>query len=245
MLENKIAVVTGGTRGIGRAIAIGLASAGAFVAFTGRDEAAAAESSKAIKDAGGASSFHKVDAADPDGIKEFVDSLVVDRGAVDILVNNAGITRDGLVIRMREEDWDSVLTTNLKGAFFFSQAVSRHMMKARSGSIINISSVVGLKGNPGQANYAASKAGLIGLTKSLAKELATRNVRVNAVAPGYIETEMTGSLSEELRERVLQMIPMGRYGAAEEVAEAVLFLASGMSRYITGQVIVVDGGMVM
>lgn len=245
MLDNAIAVVTGGTKGIGRAIVGKLAESGALVIFTGRDEAAAEET---IAHAGAAPErvlFKKVDMADTEQVRAFFDSVIKEHGRIDVLVNNAGVTKDTLVMRMREEDWDAVINLNLKSTFICCQAVTRQMMKQRSGSIINISSVIGLGGNAGQANYAASKAGIIGLTKSLAKELGPRGVRANAVAPGFIETEMTAVLSEELRDKVLQGIPLGRLGKPDEIADVVRFLASDDSRYMTGQVMVVDGGLVM
>ncbi|MHB0975907.1 MAG: 3-oxoacyl-[acyl-carrier-protein] reductase [Candidatus Aquicultorales bacterium] len=245
MLQNKVAVVTGGTRGIGRATALSLGGAGAIVIFSGRDEAAAEDTIEAVEQAGGIAVFQKVDMTDAAAVKAFIDEVVSTQGRLDVLVNNAGITRDGLLVRLKEEDWDSVIEVNLKSAFVCCQAAAKHMMKQRSGSIVNISSVVGLMGNAGQVNYAASKAGLIGMTKSLAKELAPRSIRVNAVAPGFIETEMTAGLTEETNAKILERIPMARFGDASEVAEAVLFLASDMSRYMTGQVLVVDGGLVM
>ncbi len=243
LLSGKVAVVTGGTRGIGRAITIAFAANGASVYFSGRDERAARETIEAVSKAGGRAEFARADVAKSDEVKSLIDGVVSEAGKIDILVNNAGINRDALLVRLKEEDWDAVLNVNLKGAFLCSQAAAKHMIKERSGSIINISSVIGIAGNAGQANYSASKAGLIGLTKTMAKELAVRGIRVNAVAPGFIETDMTAALPESARSKILPAIPLGRFGDAKEVAGAALFLASEMSSYITGQVIVVDGGL--
>ena len=238
-LAGKTAIVTGGSRGIGRAVVAQLRALGANVVFSYAGNAAAAEETAA---ATGAVAV-KADAADPAGAQALVDAAVNAFGSVDILVNNAGITRDGLLMTMKEEAFDAVIATNLKGAFLTMKAVCRPMMKARWGRIVNLSSVVGLRGNAGQANYSASKAGVIGLTKSAAKELATRGVTVNAVAPGFIDTDMTAALPEKAREELLKSIPMARLGQPEDVAHLVAFLCSEEAGYITGQVVCVDGGM--
>jgi 3-oxoacyl-[acyl-carrier protein] reductase len=241
-LSGRVALVTGGSRGIGAAIAEKLYAAGAKVAVldidaVGADQQAAALGERAF--AVGAS------VADQDQVAQALEAVEQKLGPVDILVNNAGLTRDGLLARMSGQDWDTVLTVNLKGAFLMTKAATRGMMKRRWGRIINIASVVGLIGNAGQANYAASKAGLIGLTKAVAKELASRNVLVNAVAPGFIDTDMTRALTDQQRELLLAQVPLRRLGSRDDVANAVLFLASNLADYITGQVVVVDGGMVM
>ena len=241
-LSGKVAVVTGGSRGIGRAIVESLHAAGAGVAVLGRDAARAEEVARAL---GARALAVAADVADPDAPARAVEAVEQGLGPVDILVNNAGITKDGLLARMSPDDWDAVLNANLKGAFLMTKAVTRGMMKRRWGRVVNITSVVGLMGNAGQANYAASKAGLIGLTKSVARELASRNVLVNAVAPGFIDTDMTRALTEPQRETLIARIPLGRLGQGADVAGAVLFLASNLADYITGQVLVVDGGMVM
>ena len=241
-LSGKTAVVTGGTRGIGHAIAQALAGAGAKVAICGRDGAKAEAAAAGV---GGGVKGYACDVSDPAQLERLVESVERDLGPVDILVNNAGITKDNLLFRIGGDDWDAVLDTNLKGAFLLTKLAARGMIKRRWGRIINITSVVGLTGNKGQANYAASKAGLIGLTKSVAKELASRNVLVNAVAPGYVATEMTQAISDEARTALQAAIPLGRLGQGEDIAHAVLFLASDWASYITGQVLVVDGGMVM
>jgi 3-oxoacyl-[acyl-carrier protein] reductase len=244
--ENQVAVVTGAGRGIGHSIAVRLASEGARVASVSRTEANAQRTADEINAArADAAKAYPVDVADHAAVQKVGAQILEDFGRVDILVNNAGVTRDGLSMRMSVEDWDTVLNTNLKGAFNFVQALMRPMIKQRSGRIINISSVIGLIGNAGQANYAASKAGLIGLTKSLARELASRGITVNAIAPGLIETDMTGVLSEEVRQAILQKIPLGKLGQPDDIAAAVAYLASAEARYITGQVLAVDGGMVM
>ncbi|PZR75062.1 MAG: 3-oxoacyl-[acyl-carrier-protein] reductase [Chthoniobacterales bacterium] len=244
--ENQVAVVTGAGRGIGHAIAVRLASEGARVASVSRTEANAKRTADEINASrADAAKAYSVDVADHAAVQKTGAQILEDFDRVDILVNNAGVTRDGLSMRMSVEDWDTVLNTNLKGAFNFTQALMRPMIKQRSGRIINISSVIGLIGNAGQANYAASKAGLIGLTKSLARELASRGITVNAIAPGLIETDMTGVLSEELRQAVLQKIPLGKLGQPDDVAAAVAYLASAEAKYITGHVLAVDGGMVM
>ena len=244
--ENQVAVVTGAGRGIGHAIAVRLAREGARVASVSRTEANAQKTADEINAArADAAKAYAVDVADQAAVQKAAEKIFEDFGRVDILVNNAGVTRDGLSMRMSMEDWDTVLNTNLKGAFNFIQAVMRPMIKQRSGRIINISSIAGLIGNAGQANYAASKAGLIGLTKTLARELASRGITVNAVAPGLIETDMTTVLSEEVRQNILKNVPLGKLGEPEDIAGAVAYLASAEAKYITGQVLTVDGGMVM
>ena len=241
-LSNRIALVTGSTRGIGRDIAQTLAECGAKVAVTGRELDRAEEAAKAI--GSGAQGF-AADMADSAAVAKLVSDVEERMGPLDILVNNAGLTRDNLVMRLKDEDWDAVMNANLRGAFVATKAASRGMMKRRWGRIINISSVVGLMGNKGQANYAASKAGLIALTKSVAKELGSRNILVNAIAPGFIETEMTESMTAEARSGLTSMIPLERLGKPGDVSSMVAFLASEQASYITGQVFVVDGGMVM
>ncbi len=244
--ENQVAVVTGAGRGIGHAIALRLASEGARVASVSRTEANAQKTADEINALRpGAAPAYAVDVSDHQAVQDVGGRILEDFERVDILVNNAGVTRDGLSMRMSVADWDTVLDTNLKGAFNFVQAVQRPMIRQRSGRIINISSVIGLIGNAGQANYAASKAGLIGLTKSLARELASRGITVNALAPGLIETDMTAVLSEEIRKTILSKIPLGALGQPDDIAAAVAFLASAEAKYITGQVLAVDGGMVM
>jgi 3-oxoacyl-[acyl-carrier protein] reductase len=246
MLTNKVALVTGGSRGIGRAIAIALAEKGAKVAinYAGREDAAN-ETVSIIQKNGGEAIAIKANVANYEEVEQMVKQVIDTFGSLDILVNNAGITRDNLILRLKEEDWDDVINTNLKGVFNCTKAVTRQMMKQRSGRIINISSVVGVAGNAGQANYVAAKAGVIGLTKTTAKELASRNITVNAIAPGFIETEMTDQLGVDLKQEMLKQIPLGSFGQPEDVANVVTFLASDQSRYITGQTIHVDGGMVM
>ena len=241
-LDGKVAMVTGSTRGIGRAIATALAGAGAKVAVIGRDQAKAEQAAGEI--GGGAKGF-ACDVTKQEAVEAAVAAIEKDLGGIDILVNNAGVTKDNVFLRLQDADFDTVLEANLKGAFRTIRAASRGMMKKRWGRIINISSVVGLIGNKGQANYAASKAGLIGLTKSMARELASRGITVNAIAPGFIETDMTSALAPEQREALTKQIPMERLGKPEDVAAAVLFLASDSAAYITGQTLVVDGGMVM
>jgi 3-oxoacyl-[acyl-carrier protein] reductase len=241
-LSVRTALVTGSTRGIGRAIAETLACAGARVAVVGRDAARAEEVASAI--GGGAAGF-ACDVADIASVTALVENVEKSFGQLDILVNNAGLTRDNILFRLKDDDWDSVLDANLRGAFVAIRAASRGMMKRRWGRIINIASVVGIIGNKGQANYAASKAGLIGLTKSVAKELASRNILINAVAPGFIETDMTAAMTPEARETLSQQIPLERLGTPNDVAATVAFLASDFASYITGQVLVVDGGLVM
>jgi 3-oxoacyl-[acyl-carrier protein] reductase len=240
-LSGRTALVTGGTRGIGLAIARRLHASGARVAVVGRDGARA---TAVARDLGDRALGVGADVASAEAVGKMVETVEQQLGPVDVLVNNAGITRDGLLMRMSEADWDDVLDTNLKSAFHTMKAVTRGMMKRRWGRVINISSVVGLMGNAGQANYAASKAGLIGLGRSVARELASRNVLVNTVAPGFIDTDMTRELTEAQRSQLLAQIPLARLGTADDVAHAVLFLASEQASYITGQVLVVDGGMV-
>ncbi|MCF6094362.1 3-oxoacyl-[acyl-carrier-protein] reductase [Microaerobacter geothermalis] len=246
MLQGKVALVTGGSRGIGRAIALALAQEGAnvLVNYAGNQQAAE-EVVKEIESLGRKSISIQANISDSDQVQKMVDQAVQTFGRLDILVNNAGITRDNLLIRMKEEEWDQVLDTNLKGVFLTSKAAAKPMMKQRYGKIINISSVVGVLGNPGQANYVAAKAGVIGLTKTLARELASRNITVNAVAPGFIETDMTAKLGEEVRKNLLSQIPLNRLGQPDDIAQVVLFLCSDKSNYITGQTLHVDGGMVM
>ena len=241
-LMGRIALVTGGSRGIGRAIADALHAAGAGVAILDRDAERAVITAGEIGDDVCAMI---ADVTNPDEVGSALATVEESCGPIDILVNNAGITRDGLLARMSDDDWDTVLDVNLRGAFLLTRAVARGMMKRRWGRIINISSVVGLMGNAGQANYAASKAGLIGFTKAVARELASRNVLVNAIAPGFIDTDMTRGLTETQRDTLRAQIPLGRLGQAEDIARAVVFLASDHADYITGQVLVVDGGMVM
>lgn len=243
-LEGKVALVTGAGRGIGRAIAKALAKEGATVIVNyGGNEAAAQETVDSIAADGGSAEKYKCDVSDFAAVGEMIQYVVEKYKKLDILVNNAGITKDGLMMKMSEEDFDSVLAVNLKGTFNCIRNVSRQMLKQRSGRIINMSSVVGLAGNAGQVNYAASKAGVIGVTKSAAKELASRGITVNAIAPGYIDTDMTSVLSDSVKETVLSAIPLGRMGAVEDIAEMAVFLASDKASYITGQVISVDGGM--
>jgi 3-oxoacyl-[acyl-carrier protein] reductase len=245
-LNGEIALVTGGSRGIGRACAVALGRAGAEVLVNYVSNAAkAVETCAAIRGEGGKASAVAFDIANAEQTQQVIEAILKEKKRISILVNNAGITRDGLMMRYSANDWDQVLNTNLRGAFTTSQAVIRPMMRERKGTIIHMSSIVGIIGNPGQAAYCAAKAGLIGLTKSMAKELATRNIRVNAVAPGYVQTDMTEELNAEQREGILKAIPLGRVGTPEEIANAVVFLASPASQYITGQVLVVDGGMGM
>ena len=245
-LKGKVALVTGGSRGIGRAVCVRLAELGAHVYCNYvSNPAAADETLELIRSAGGTGEAIAFDVADGDQIASVIKGIGKDRGSLDILVNNAGITRDGLVARMKEADWDAVLNTNLKGAFFCAKAASRLMMKQRWGRIINITSVIGFAGNAGQVNYAAAKAGMVGLTKSMAREFASRNVTVNGVAPGYIVTDMTSVLPEEIQEKIKAEIPMAQLGSPEDVAGAVAYLAGDDGRYVTGQVLHVNGGMYM
>jgi 3-oxoacyl-[acyl-carrier protein] reductase len=242
-LAGKVALVTGGSRGIGRAICQKLAAEGAQVFVNYSSNSSAAEETAAL--CGNGAEIIGFNVADSTAVDAAIDSIHKKAGKIDILVNNAGISKDGLFIRMKNEDWDTTLGVNLNGAFYCSRAVARLMLKARAGRILNISSVVGEMGNPGQVPYVSSKAGLIGLTKAMAKELASRGITVNAITPGFIETEMTGALSEETRAEHLKHIPLGRYGAADEVAGVVTFLCGPDAAYITGQVIGINGGMYM
>ncbi|MBI4432366.1 MAG: 3-oxoacyl-[acyl-carrier-protein] reductase [Candidatus Omnitrophica bacterium] len=245
-LDGKVAIITGASRGIGREIALVFGREGAKTILTARSADALAAVAQEIKAAGGVEPIcFSLDVKDAVKIEELVDKSLDKTERIDILVNNAGVTRDGLFVRMSDEDWDEVLDTNLKGTFLFMRAVSKVMMRQRAGKIINMASVIGLIGNAGQANYAASKAGIIALTKSVAKELGSRNVLVNAIAPGFIETEMTQALGEDIKKTILKSIPAGVLGKPSDVAQAALFLASDESNFITGQVITVDGGMVM
>ncbi len=244
--EGQVAIVTGAGRGIGRAITLQFANEGARVACVSRTEQNAkkvADEINALR--ADAAKAYPVDVADHAAVQKVGGKILDDFGRADILVNNAGVTRDGLAMRMSLEDWDVVINTNLRGAFSFTQAIIRAMIKQRSGRIINISSVIGLMGNAGQTNYGASKAGLIGFTKSLARELASRNITVNAVAPGFVTTDMTAGLSEDIKKTIHAKIPLGRTATPEEIASAVVFLASAEAGYITGQVVCVDGGIVM
>ena len=243
-LENKIALVTGAARGIGQAIALQLASDGADLALCDVKVEWLADTVAKVKALGRRAEAYAMDVANGTAVGEAVTRIAADFGRIDVLVNNAGITRDTLLIRMSEEDWDAVLDINLKGAFLVTKAVVKYMMKQRAGAIVNIASVVGIMGNAGQANYTASKAGLIALTKTTAKELGSRNVRVNAVAPGFIRTAMTDKLSEPIKDAMLKMVPLGRLGEPEDVAKAVAFLASDAAAYVNGQTLAVCGGMV-
>jgi 3-oxoacyl-[acyl-carrier protein] reductase len=243
-LEGRVALVTGASRGIGAAIAAELAGAGATVAVNyARAREAAEEVCRAIAEAGGRAEPVGGDVSTPDGARELIEAVERDVGPIDILVNNAGITRDNLIMKLGDDDWRDVIDTNLGGAFFTCRALSRPMLKRRRGSIVNITSVVGVHGNAGQSNYAASKAGLIGLTKALAKELGARGIRVNAVAPGYITTELTDALPDQARDVILGNTPLGRLGAPADVARAVRFLVSDDAAFITGEVLAVDGGL--
>ncbi len=246
MLTGKVALVTGASRGIGRAIALELAEKGATVAvnFSGSEAKANAVVDE-IKSLGREAIAIQADVSNSESVNKMVKSVIDLFGSLDILVNNAGITRDNLLMRMKEDEWDAVINTNLKGVFQCTKAVTRQMMKQRSGKIINIASIVGVSGNPGQANYVAAKAGVIGLTKTVAKELSSRHINVNAIAPGFISTDMTDELPQEVKEEMLKQIPLARFGEPEDIAKVVSFLASEDSKYITGQTLHVDGGMVM
>lgn len=244
-LSGQVALITGAGTGIGKAIAIELAKRGCDIAICGRRPEPLAETVAEIEVLGRKAIYASVDVANSDAVSTFVTEVIAKLGKIDILVNNAGVTRDNLLMRMSEEEWDSVIDTNLKGAFLFSKAVSRPMMKQRTGSIVNISSVVGITGNAGQCNYTASKAGLIALTKSMAKELSSRGIRVNAIAPGFIKSQMTEKLSQELCDALLGNIPAGRLGEPEDIAKAVAFLCSSDASYITGQTLSVNGGLAM
>ena len=246
LLEGKVAIVTGASRGIGRAVAVALAKAGAKVVINYAGNVTAAEEVKnSIEAAGGQALLMQADVASDEAVASMVKETIASFGRIDILVNNAGITRDNLLMRMKEGDWDAVMNTNLKGVFLCTKAVSRVMIKQKYGKIINMTSVVGITGNAGQANYAAAKAGVIGFTKSMAKELAGRNITVNAIAPGFINTDMTAVLPEQVKEEFITKIPAGHLGNPEDVAAAVVFLVSDCANYITGQTLNVDGGMVM
>ena len=244
-LTNQIAVVTGAGRGIGRAIALKFAAEGADVVCVSRTPENSEKVAAEIRALGRKAWAHAMDVADATAVNATAEKILVECGRVDILVNNAGVTRDNLLMRMSEAEWDAVLDTNLKGAFLVTKAFSRALIKQRSGRIINVASVIGLIGNAGQCNYAASKAGLIGFNKSVARELASRGITANVLAPGFIETDMTSGLKEELRAGVLKQIPLGSFGQPDDIANAAVFLASPAARYITGQVLAVDGGMVM
>jgi 3-oxoacyl-[acyl-carrier protein] reductase len=243
-LDGKVALITGGAQGIGKSIAERFCTEGASVAVCDFNRERAAETASELAAVSNAKSYF-MNVTDPATVDAAVDAIMADFKKIDILVNNAGITRDTLLLRMKREDWDAVIGVNLTGAFTVSQAVIKHMMKARFGRIINMASVVGVRGNAGQANYSASKAGLIGLTKTMAREFASRNITVNAIAPGFIQTEMTAVLSDEARQAFLRDIPLNRAGMPEDVAASALFLASDDASYLTGQVIAVDGGMIM
>jgi 3-oxoacyl-[acyl-carrier protein] reductase len=244
-LEGKTALVTGAGRGIGKAIALKFAAAGADVICVSRTEKNSQAVADEVNALGRKAWAVAVNVADADAVATATKQILADAGKVDILVNNAGVTRDGLLMRMSEEDWDTVLNTNLKGAFNFVKALTRAFLKQKSGRIINVASVIGLIGNAGQANYAASKAGLIGFSKSVARELASRGITVNVIAPGFIDTDMTSVLSDEQKEAILTQIPLGRLGQGEDIANTALFLAGDTGAYITGQVVAIDGGMVM
>src|SRR5258708_3958157 len=244
-LTNQIAVITGAGRGIGRGIALKFAAEGADIVCVSRTLENSEKAAGEVRALGRRAWAHAVDVSDSAAVAAAAEKILAETGRVDILVNNAGVTRDGLLMRMSESDWDLVLDTNLKGAFLFTKAFTRAFLKQRSGRIINVASIIGLIGNAGQCNYAASKAALIGFTKSVARELASRGITANALAPGFIETDMTAGLGQEIRDELVKKIPLGSLGQPEDVANAALFLAGPQSRYITGQVLAVDGGMVM
>ena len=244
--DDRIVVVTGGSRGIGRAICAALSAPGTTVYFNYNSNLDAAQTTaNSISAGGGTACYHQVDVASESAVSDYLGVVLKASGRIDVLVNNAGITRDGLLVRMKETDWDAVMDVNLKGTFNCMKVAAKAMMKQRYGRIVNLSSVVGASGNPGQANYVASKAGVIGLTKAVARELASRNITVNAVAPGYIETDMTGDLNDKAKATMVGQIPMGRIGTPEDIAGVVAFLASAAADYITGQVVHVSGGMYM
>lgn len=245
LLKDKVAIVTGGARGIGREIALAFAKDGANIALADVNPEVLAATQKEIESLGRSAITGVVDVTKSDQVESFVQKTLDKFGKIDILVNNAGITKDGLLVRMSESDWDAVIAVNLKGAFNCTKAVSKIMMKQRDGRIVNMASIIGIMGNAGQANYAASKGGLIALTKTVAKELASRNVRANAIAPGFIQTEMTAKLPDNVKNEMLKFVPLSKFGTVQDVANLALFLASDNSSYITGQVIQVDGGMVM
>jgi 3-oxoacyl-[acyl-carrier protein] reductase len=244
--DKRTILVTGGSRGIGRGICLAFARSGNHIYFNYSSAGeAAAQTEKLVAEAGGTATGIQVNVASEKEVMDFVARALDETGRVDVLVNNAGITRDGLIVRMKEADWEAVLNVNLKGAFFCTKAVTKPMMKQRYGRIINVSSVVGVSGNPGQANYVASKAGIIGLTKGVARELASRGITANVVAPGFIETDMTADLPDKAKDAMVSQIPLGRSGTPEDIAAAVVFLASDQAAYITGQVLHVSGGMYM
>ena len=245
-LENRVSMITGGARGIGREIAMLFAKEGADIAICDVNEEALSAAKQEIEGSTGRKVLTgKVDVTSLEEVEAFVKKILDNLGKLDILVNNAGITRDNLLMRMTEEEWDAVLNVNLKGAFNCIKAVTRPMMKQRSGNIVNMASIIGIMGNAGQANYSASKGGLIALTKTVAKELASRNINVNAIAPGFIQTDMTDKLTDEMKQNLLKFVPLGRMGKTDDVANLALFLAGNEASYITGQVVTVDGGMVM
>ena len=244
-LKNKIAIVTGASQGIGKSISEIFSIAGAHVVCLARNEDRLRELVSEISTNGNSASYISCDVSDGNSIEDALKSVVKDYKQIDILVNNAGITKDSLILRMKEQNWDQVMNTNLKGAFYSTKIVLRHMMKKKYGRIINITSIVGLQGNPGQSNYAASKAGLIGFSQSIAKEVASRGITVNCIAPGWIETEMTNDIPQDMKENIIRNIPIGKTGAAEDIANTALFLSSKEAKYITGQTITVDGGRVI
>jgi 3-oxoacyl-[acyl-carrier protein] reductase len=244
-LANQVAVVTGAGRGLGRAIALKFASEGADVVCVSRTAENSEKVAGEVRALGRKAWAHAVDVSDANAVTAACEKIVTETGRLDILVNNAGVTRDGLIMRMNEEDWDTVLDTNLKGAFLFTKGFARAFVRQRSGRIINVSSVIGIIGNAGQCNYAASKAALFGFTKSIAREFGSRGITVNALAPGFIETDMTAAVGEEMRTNIVKQIPLGSFGKPEDIANAALFLAGPAARYVTGHVLTVDGGMAM